>query len=175
MNFNDRVNGHGGRATPAVQWPCVHDQGKLSSWRKSALVKHGEGWALPCLCTLDTPNALLDQLPKKDILVVQGDQNAKAGEDGISNWQGTCRPSCKTDSNDMGLRPWNSLATMTSCWQTHMVPIRCPDYGTGIVQMANITTKSIILVKKHFCSSVNVVWVRSFQKWIPKVTFTWWW
>ena len=34
----------------------------------------------------------IDLTPKKDILVVQGDWNAKAGRDACGNWQGICGP-----------------------------------------------------------------------------------
>ena len=35
---------------------------------------------------------IIDQTPKKDILVVQGDWNAKVGKDACGNWQGICGP-----------------------------------------------------------------------------------
>ena len=38
---------------------------------------------------------VIDQTPKKDILVVQGDWNAKVGRDACRNWQGICGPFCK--------------------------------------------------------------------------------
>ena len=38
----------------------------------------------------DQLQEVLDQTPKKDILVVQGDWNAKIGEDAVDNWKGTC-------------------------------------------------------------------------------------
>ena len=37
---------------------------------------------------------VIDQTPKKDILVVQGDSNAKEGRDACGNWQGICGPFC---------------------------------------------------------------------------------
>ena len=33
---------------------------------------------------------IIDQTPKKDIFVVQGDWNAKVGKDACENWQGIC-------------------------------------------------------------------------------------
>ena len=41
---------------------------------------------------------ILIQTPKKDILVVQGDWNAKVGNEAHENWQGICGPFCKDDS-----------------------------------------------------------------------------
>ena len=45
-----------------------------------------------------------DQTPKKDILVVQGDWNAKVGRDACGKWQGICGPFCNDDTNERGLR-----------------------------------------------------------------------
>ena len=43
-------------------------------------------------------------IPKKDILVVHGDWNAKIGEDAYNNWKGMCGKYCNTKSNERGLR-----------------------------------------------------------------------
>ena len=40
----------------------------------------------------------------KDILVVQGDWNAKVGKDACGNWQGICGPFGNDDTNERGLR-----------------------------------------------------------------------
>ena len=48
---------------------------------------------------------VIDQTPKMDILVVQGDCNAKVGRDACGNWQGICGPFCIDDTNERGLRP----------------------------------------------------------------------
>ena len=47
---------------------------------------------------------VIDQTPKKDILFVQGDWNAKVGTDARESWQGLCGPFCNDDTNDRGLR-----------------------------------------------------------------------
>ena len=39
-----------------------------------------------------------------DILVVQGDWNAKVGKDAYENWQGICGSFCTDDTNERGLR-----------------------------------------------------------------------
>ena len=44
------------------------------------------------------------ETPKEDILVVQGDWNAKIGEDAQKDWKGTCSPYCNTETNERGLR-----------------------------------------------------------------------
>ena len=47
---------------------------------------------------------VIDQTSKKDILVVQGDWNAKVGKDACENCQGICGPFCNNDKNKRGLR-----------------------------------------------------------------------
>ncbi|XP_076468950.1 uncharacterized protein LOC143299552 [Babylonia areolata] len=47
---------------------------------------------------------ILDQTPKKDIVVVQGDWNAKVGEDACKDWKETCGRHCNKESNEKGLR-----------------------------------------------------------------------
>ena len=47
---------------------------------------------------------VIDQTPKKDILVVQGERNAKVGGDACGNWQGICGPFCNDDTNERGLK-----------------------------------------------------------------------
>ena len=58
---------------------------------------------------------VIDQTPKKDILVVQGDWNAKVGRDACGNWQGICGPFCNYDTNERGLRgTFNAAVTETA-------------------------------------------------------------
>ena len=47
---------------------------------------------------------VIDQTPKTDILVVQGDWNAKVGKNVCGNWQGICGPLCNDDTNERGVR-----------------------------------------------------------------------
>ena len=47
---------------------------------------------------------VIDQTPKKDILVVQGDWNAKTGEDASKSWKGTCDKYCNPETNERGWR-----------------------------------------------------------------------
>ena len=47
---------------------------------------------------------LIDQTPKQDILVVQGDWNAKVGEDAKEDWGEVCGPFCNPETNDRGLK-----------------------------------------------------------------------
>ena len=46
----------------------------------------------------------IDQTPKKDILVVQEDWNAKVGKDAQADWGEVCGPYCNVKTNERGLR-----------------------------------------------------------------------
>ena len=48
---------------------------------------------------------ILDQFPKKDILVALGDWNAKVGEDVFKNWKGTCGRYCNPETNERSKAP----------------------------------------------------------------------
>ena len=80
---------------------------------------------------------------KKDILVVQGDWNAKVGRGACGNWQGICGPFCNDDTNErrLGLlefATFNDLVlTNTFGHQRH------PADEHGIAQMNNTTTRLV--------------------------------
>ena len=46
----------------------------------------------------------IDQTPKKDILVVQGDWNAKVWKDAQADWGEVRGPYCNVETNERGLR-----------------------------------------------------------------------
>ncbi|GFO49148.1 craniofacial development protein 2 [Plakobranchus ocellatus] len=46
----------------------------------------------------------LNEVSKKDIIVVQGDWNAKIGQDAQEDWEGTCGQYCNQATNDRGPR-----------------------------------------------------------------------
>ena len=46
----------------------------------------------------------IHQPPKKDILVVQGDWNAKVWKDAQADWGKVCGPYCNVETNERGLR-----------------------------------------------------------------------
>ena len=48
--------------------------------------------------------SLVDQTPKQDILVVQGDWNAKVGENAQEDWKEVFGPFCNPETNDRGLK-----------------------------------------------------------------------
>ena len=45
-----------------------------------------------------------DRVDKKDILIIQGDWNAKVGVDALKDWKHFCGPSCNAVTNERGLR-----------------------------------------------------------------------
>ncbi|XP_072033407.1 craniofacial development protein 2-like [Amphiura filiformis] len=47
---------------------------------------------------------VIDKVKKKDILIIQGNWNAKVGEDALKDWKEFCGPSCNTVTNKRGLR-----------------------------------------------------------------------
>ena len=63
----------------------------------------------------DHLHEILDQSPKKDILVVLGDWNAKVGEDAFKNWKGTWGCYCNPETNERSLRLPEFLLLQRSC------------------------------------------------------------
>ena len=107
--------------------------------------------------------SLVDQTPKQDILVVQGDWNAKVGEDAQEDWGEVCGPSCNPETNDRGLKlldfaTYNNLVLANTLgnhkpsrrWTWHS-----PD-GTHHNQI------DYILVKKRFRSGIKTARTRTF-------------
>ena len=111
----------------------------------------------------DQLQIVVDQTPKKDILVVQGDWNAKVGKDACGNWQGICGPFSNDDANERGLRlrefaTFNSIVLVNTFghykasrrWTWHS-----PD-GQHYNQI------DYLLVRKRFRSGVNSARTQSF-------------
>ncbi|XP_068241158.1 craniofacial development protein 2-like [Palaemon carinicauda] len=46
----------------------------------------------------------IDKVDKKDLLIIQGDWNAKVGKDALKDWKEFCGPSCNDVSNERELR-----------------------------------------------------------------------
>ena len=47
---------------------------------------------------------IINKTPKKDILVIQGDWNAKVGKDTQADWEEVCGPYCNVETNERGIR-----------------------------------------------------------------------
>uniref|UniRef100_A0A2C9KNX4 Endonuclease/exonuclease/phosphatase domain-containing protein n=1 Tax=Biomphalaria glabrata TaxID=6526 RepID=A0A2C9KNX4_BIOGL len=52
----------------------------------------------------DQLQEVVNMVPKKDILVVQGDWNAKVGSDSYQTWKGTCGKYSNLSTNERGQR-----------------------------------------------------------------------
>ena len=104
-----------------------------------------------------------DKTPKKDILVVQGDWNAKVGKDAQADWGEVCGPYCNFETNERGLRllefaTFNNLV-LTNTLGPHK-PSRRWTWHSPDGKHHNQT--DYILVKKRFRSGVNIHRTRSF-------------
>ena len=88
-------------------------------------------------------NILIDQTPKKAILIVQGDWNVKVGKDAQADWGDIGGPYCNVETNKRGLRllefaNFNSLVLSNAIGLTNP-----PEGGHGTAQMGNTTTRLI--------------------------------
>ena len=110
----------------------------------------------------DQLQEVIDQAPKKGILVVQGDWNAKIGEDELS-WNGTCGQYCNPETNERGLRlrefaTYNNPKVANTCGP-HKPSRRWTWHSPGEDYRNQI---DYIMVKRRFQSSVNIAKTRSF-------------
>lgn len=75
---------------------------------------------------------IINMASKKDILIIQGDWNAKVGKDAIKDWADHCGPSCNERTNERGRRllefaSYNNLVLANTlgrhkasrCWTWH--------------------------------------------------------
>ena len=111
----------------------------------------------------DLLQEVIDQAQKKDILVVQGDLNAKIGEDASKNWKGTCGQYCNPETNERGLSllefaSYNNLKVANTSGP-HKPSRRRTWYSPGGDCHNQI---DYIMVKRRFQSSVNIAKTRSF-------------
>ena len=111
----------------------------------------------------DQLQEVIDQAPKKHILVVKGDWNAKIGEDASKNWKGTCSQYCNPESNERGFRllefaSYNNLKVVNT-----FGPYTPSKSWTWHSQRGNYHNQiDCIMVKRRFQSSVNIAKTRSF-------------
>ena len=85
-----------------------------------------------------------DQTPKKDILVVQGDWNAKVSKDACGNLKAIVDPSAMMTQMRGDSDFWSLLPLTTLCWRTLLVITKHPEDGPGIGQMDSTTARLII-------------------------------
>ena len=106
---------------------------------------------------------LVDQTPKQDILIVQGDWNATVGEDAQEDRGEVCGPSCNPETNDRGLKlldfaAYNNLV-LANTLGNHKPSGRWTWYSPDGTHHNQI---DYILVKKRFRSGITTVRTRPF-------------
>ena len=111
----------------------------------------------------DQLQEVIDQAPKKDVLVVQGNWNAKIGEDASKNWKGTCGQYCNPATTESGLRllefaSFNNLE-VANTFGPHK-PSRHWTWSSPGGDYHNQI--DCIMTKRRFQSSVNMAKTRSF-------------
>ena len=115
----------------------------------------------------DQLQEVIDRAPKKDIIVVQSDWNAKIGGDASKNWKGTCSQYCNSETNERGWRllefaSYNNLK-VANTFGPHKPSRRWTWHSPGGDYHNQI---DYIMVKRRFQSSVNIVKTRSrYWKW----------
>ena len=102
-------------------------------------------------------------LTKNDILVIQGDWNAKVGSVEQADWGDICGPYCSAETNEGGLillefAVFNNLV-LTNTLGAHKASRRCTWHSPDREHHNQI---DYILAKKQFQSGVNVHRTRSF-------------
>ena len=104
---------------------------------------------------------IIDQTPKKGVLIVQEDWNAKVGKDTQADRGHVCRPYCNDVTNESGLSfleftTFNSLVlTNTLALTNHQ------EDGLGSPDGKHHSQTDYILARKRFCSGINIHKTRS--------------
>ena len=105
----------------------------------------------------------VDKVNKKDILIVQGDWNAKVGRDALDDWGNHCGPSCNPTTNDRKLRllefaSYNNL-TLANMLGEHKASRRWTWHSPNGRHHNQI---DYILVQNRFRNGINKAKTRSF-------------
>ena len=100
---------------------------------------------------------VVDQIPKKDILIVQGDWNAKVGKDACKNWKYTCGLFSNNETNERELRllkfaSLNDLK-LANTFGPHKASRRWTWHSPNGKHHNQI---DYILIKRRFQTSVNI-------------------
>lgn len=111
----------------------------------------------------DQLQEVIDQTPSKDILIVQGDWNAKVGNEAKKDWPDTCGGHGNEDTNDRGLRllefaNYNNLL-LANTLGPHKASRRWTWHHPDGVHHSQI---DYILVQNRFRSCINTARTRSF-------------
>ena len=105
----------------------------------------------------------IDKVNKKDILIIQGDWNAKVGGDALKDWSRFCGPSCNAVTNERGLRllefaSYND-AVLANTLGKHKASRRWTWHAPNGIHHNQI---DYMLVQKRFPSGINRAKTRSF-------------
>ena len=103
------------------------------------------------------------QIPKKDILIVQGDWNAKVGKDACKNWKNTCGLYSNNETNEKGFRllecaSLNDLKLANTCGP-HKASRR---WTSPSPNGEHHNQTDYIMAKRRFQTSINIAKTRSF-------------
>ena len=106
---------------------------------------------------------VLDQIPRKDILIVQGSWNTKVGKDACKIWKNTCGLYSNNETNERGFRllefaSLNDLK-LANTFSPHKTSRRWTWYSPNGEHLYQI---DYIMVKRRFQTSINIVKIRSF-------------
>ena len=105
----------------------------------------------------DQVQEIIDQVHKKDIVIVQGDWNSKIGKDAYENWKDTIGISCNDSTNERGLRllefaNFNNLVAANTLGH-HKKSRRMTWHSPGELYHNQI---DYILVQRRFKSSIKI-------------------
>ena len=111
----------------------------------------------------DQLQEVVDQVHKKDIVVVQGDWNSKIGKDACQNWSGICGTASNDSTNERGFRlldfaNYNNLVVANTLGH-HKKSRTMTWHSPGGLYENQI---DYILVQKRFKSSIKVSRTRTF-------------
>ena len=97
-------------------------------------------------------------MKKKDMLIVQGDWNAKIGKDSINDWSDYCGTACNTATNDRGLRlsNYNDLIVANTLGKHKQSRISKGHSPNGKIH----NQIDYILIKIRFIPGINVAKTR---------------
>ncbi|KAK3894356.1 hypothetical protein Pcinc_001893 [Petrolisthes cinctipes] len=106
---------------------------------------------------------IIVKVNKKDILIIQGDWNAKVGVDALNDWSEYCGPSSNSSTNERGFRllefaSYNNM-TLANTLGTHKESRRWTWHAPNGLHHNQI---DYILVQNRFRSSINIPKTRTF-------------
>ena len=102
-------------------------------------------------------------MSKKDILIVQGDWNAKVGPDTYENWAGTVGRFGISENNDRGLRLLEFARSYCLALANTLHPHKLSQTATWHSNNGQVHNQiDFILALQHFKSSINKAKMRTF-------------